>query len=380
MKKLRIILLIWIVNVGFLSLLNAQQVAGIVSENLSQQDSMESIENAKKPHQVQPSDKIKISVYQEEDMTGVYEVSASGRIVFPLIDEVDVLNLTIEQIQNLLTDKLKKYLVNPQVTVVFEGQSVKPIVLLGLFNTPGTFPYQKGLTLVKAIALAGDFKPTADPSKIQIIRTLMNGQTKVLPVNAVRIMSGQVADLEIYPGDMIKASEVYKPVTVDGLVNKPGVFDFMKGLTLSRMIAIAGDVKPSADTREIYLIRQKDGETLSIMTCNLMNIMEGKDIDPEIFSGDVIRVTKAYKPITIIGSVHKPGTFDYAPKATLLKMIAMAGDLKDVADPKRINIIRTLEQGQKKTIQVNLINIFNGKAVDPEIFPGDIIKVRESFF
>jgi polysaccharide export outer membrane protein len=86
-----------------------------------------------------------------------------------VLGEVKALGLTIGVIEKSITDRLRgNYLVNPRVSVTIE--EYRPFYINGMVTSPGGYPYQPGLTVLKAASLAGGFKERASFSKISIIR------------------------------------------------------------------------------------------------------------------------------------------------------------------------------------------------------------------
>lgn len=85
--------------------------------------------------------------------------------------------------------------------------------------------------------------------------------------------------------------------------------------------------------------------------------------------------------LSILGQIQKPGTYDFQPdqKLTLLRVISMAGGFTDIANVKKIKVIRKAE-GKTKVIHANAGSIISGKDPDIELEPGDVIHVGESFF
>lgn len=92
-------------------------------------------------------------------------------------------------------------------------------------------------------------------------------------------------------------------------------------------------------------------------------------------------VTKLTKSLSILGQVQKPGTYQMPleDKLTLLQLISMAGGFTDVANVKKIKIIRK-ESGKVKVIHANAEAIISGKSVDVELAPEDVVHVGESLF
>lgn len=115
-------------------------------------------------------DVITIRVFGEDDLSREkIRLSDAGTIPYPVLGEVKALGLTIGEIERSITNGLGgRYLVNPRVSVTID--EYRPFYINGMVEKPGAYPYQPGLTVLKASSLAGGFKERASFSKISIIR------------------------------------------------------------------------------------------------------------------------------------------------------------------------------------------------------------------
>jgi len=115
-------------------------------------------------------DVITIRVFGEDDLSREkIRLSDAGTIPYPVLGEVRALGLTIGEIEKSITAGLSvRYLVNPRVSVTIE--EYRPFYINGMVEKPGAYPFQPGLTVLKAASLAGGFKERASFSKISIIR------------------------------------------------------------------------------------------------------------------------------------------------------------------------------------------------------------------
>ncbi len=101
-------------------------------------------------------DKLRITVFGEPDLSGEFEVGASGAVSLPLIGDVSTVESDLRQLERKIIAKLKDgYLKKPQVTV--EVLQYRPFFILGNVKKPGSFPYVNGMTVLNAIALAGGY-------------------------------------------------------------------------------------------------------------------------------------------------------------------------------------------------------------------------------
>lgn len=144
-----------------------------------------------------PGDSIQIKVFGEEDLSRTVVIGDSGRLTFPFLGELQVSGLTVKQLETLIADGLRgDYLLNPDVTVTMEGY--RPFYVNGEVKRPGGYPYQPGLTLQKAIALAGGFTERAARTKIKVSPANGTDAPRVLGLND-----------PIQPGDVITVEQSF---------------------------------------------------------------------------------------------------------------------------------------------------------------------------
>jgi protein involved in polysaccharide export with SLBB domain len=141
-------------------------------------------------------DKMKITVYGEQDMSGEFSVNASGRVQFPLLGEIRAAGLTVQGFKQSLEKELgAKYLRDPNVSI--EVENYRPFYIIGEVNKPGEYPYESGLSLQSAVALAGGFTYRANDSSVYIRRVGADAETSMR-------VTGQI---KIYPGDVVRVPE-----------------------------------------------------------------------------------------------------------------------------------------------------------------------------
>lgn len=141
-------------------------------------------------------DRLTIRVAGQPDLTGDYIVDGSGLISFPLIKSVKVGGLTAPLARDLIAARLRQgFLRNPSVSV--QTTSMRPFFILGEVRNAGNFPYQNGMTVQNAIAIAGGYSARANQKQVMLTRKDARGtQTVKVPVTT-----------QIYPGDIIFVRE-----------------------------------------------------------------------------------------------------------------------------------------------------------------------------
>ena len=150
-------------------------------------------------------DVISVYVWKEPDMSKTVPVRPDGMISLPLVGEIKAVGNTPIQLQEHLAEVMKKYVSDPQVTVVVEKVSSLNFNIVGEVNRPGYFPLTRRMTVLDAIAMAGGFKDFAKTKKVYVLRTSAQGTEQRLPFNYKEVIAGKnpQQNIELQPGDTI---------------------------------------------------------------------------------------------------------------------------------------------------------------------------------
>jgi polysaccharide export outer membrane protein len=150
-----------------------------------------------------PEDALHIAVWKEADLTASLPVRPDGKISLPLLDDVQAAGLTPKQLADSITEKLKKYLADPRVTVVVTQINSKRIYLVGEVVHVGATPMLPNMTVLQALSSAG-LNQFANTKRIYVLRT-ENGKQQKLPVNYRKLVKGEQIEQNylLQPGDTI---------------------------------------------------------------------------------------------------------------------------------------------------------------------------------
>jgi polysaccharide export outer membrane protein len=148
-------------------------------------------------------DTLHISVWKEPDLTATLPVRPDGKISLPLLNDVAASGLTPMQLAASITEKLKKYIADPRVTVVVAAMNSRRIFVTGEVVHPGTMALLPHMTMLQALSSAG-FTQFANPKRIYLLRT-ENGQQVKLPFNYKEVVKGRHPEQNIMlqPGDTV---------------------------------------------------------------------------------------------------------------------------------------------------------------------------------
>jgi len=150
-------------------------------------------------------DQLAIYVWKEPDMSKSVPVRPDGMISLPLIGEIKAAGYSPVQLQDVLADSMKKYISEPQVTVVVEKVASLSFNIVGEVQKPGYYPLTRRMTVLDAISLAGGFKDFAKTKKIYVLRSGANGAQQRLPFNYKQVIKGEnsTQNIDLQPRDTI---------------------------------------------------------------------------------------------------------------------------------------------------------------------------------
>ena len=148
-------------------------------------------------------DNLHISVWKEPDLTTSLPVRPDGKISLPLLNDVQAAGLTPMQLAESITEKLKKYIADPRVTVVVTAMNSRRIYVLGEVLHTGAVPLLPNMTVLQALATAG-FTQFANLKGIYVLRT-ENGKQVKLPFNYKQVVKGADPrqNIALKPGDTV---------------------------------------------------------------------------------------------------------------------------------------------------------------------------------
>lgn len=217
-------------------------------------------------------DEVSIVVFGQADLSMKIKLDENGTLNYPLLGALSAGGMTVSQLERTITKELSgSYLVNPDVRV--SVAEYRQVYINGEVNSPGGYDYKPGLTLDKAIALAGGFAEKASKERITLTRVI-NGQSQLFsmrPTDAV------------LPGDIIEVAE-YLQVFVNGEVQRPGNYPYQPGLTLEKTIALAGGFTGRASKKRVKVSRDVDGQQ-----------QQGKiRMRDPVYPGDIVTVPEGF--------------------------------------------------------------------------------------
>ena len=142
-------------------------------------------------YRIQPGDVLNISVWKEADLQADVLVRPDGGLSFPLAGDQVAEGRTVDELRQLLADKLKKFIPDPVVTVAVKQLGGNRIYVMGKVNRPGDFPFSRPLDVMQSLSLAGGATSFADLNDIRILRREADGKQSVIQFRYDEVSRGR---------------------------------------------------------------------------------------------------------------------------------------------------------------------------------------------
>jgi polysaccharide export outer membrane protein len=158
-----------------------------------------------RPYTVSPGDVLSISVWKEPDLqANAVLVRPDGTFSFPLVGQVDARNKTVSDLQQIVTERLRKYISDPVASVTLDKILGNKVYVIGQVTHPGEFIVNPRVDVMQALSMAGGTTPFASLSSIIILRRTGASQTAI-PFRYTDVMKGKdlAQNIELQSGDVV---------------------------------------------------------------------------------------------------------------------------------------------------------------------------------
>lgn len=142
-------------------------------------------------YRIQPGDLLAISVWKEADLQAEVLVRPDGGLSFPLAGDQVAAGRTVDELRQVLSERLRKFIPDPVVTVAVRALGGNRIYVVGKVNRPGEFPFSRPLDVMQSLSLAGGGTSFADLNDIRILRRQPDGTQVVLPFRYDEVARGR---------------------------------------------------------------------------------------------------------------------------------------------------------------------------------------------
>ena len=238
------------------------------------------------------NDEIKITVFDEPELSMMYRVDADGSLSFPFIGRVQAAGTTLAELQRRITTMLAAgYIKNPQVRVEINQYKSQFVYVIGEVRAPGKITMTgTRMTLLEALALAGS--PTAGASNEVIVVHPLRSETDPrkpgadsegsrISVNRKDLELGKAGqDVVLQDGDIINVPSA-QHFYITGMVRNPGTYVLDPGITVQQAIGVAGGLNDRGSDRRLKISRLVSGKLTEVSV----------DLEEKLQAGDTLMIS-----------------------------------------------------------------------------------------
>jgi protein involved in polysaccharide export with SLBB domain len=357
------------------------------------------------PYRLQPGDQISVAVTPQKGFDTDGLVLPDGMIYLDNVGPIQAAGLTIDELTAKVKKALEEELLDPRVTVVLTDLAPEPpekpelpekerlVTVVGAVKGGGQIVLEEGLRLRKAIDLAGGPSEDADLTQVSVIHDDLT--RSVYDLSRPETVADPKLNIPLREDDSVdvphlrRANEIVGRASIIGQVEKPGLYDIRRGMTLVELVVDAGKLTPLADVEKVVL--RRGGKTSPVNFSE--QIAKGLDSQMVVEAGDEVFVPEAKSQIIVIGGVAEPGPRPIKPGQTLRDFLTQgdAGTLQteplkgtgiQILDPEKVDLksCMLIRRGQK-ALKLNLENVVakGAEKENVQLASGDILYLTPRF-
>lgn len=254
-----------------------------------------------------PEDQIVIRAVGVDEFNGSdakpSQIDMRGYVDVPLVGHVKAAGLTVQQLESTITEQVKKYVRDPQVTVTVAEYKSQPVSIVGSVMQPGVYHLTGQNTLVQVLSQAQGLSEDAS-NKINVTRQKAQGPIPLpgckedstgkfytATVNTKLLLDAKdpSANIKIKPNDVVsvpKAEMVY----VVGAVNKSGAFILSERESISvlQAVSMAEGLQRTSSPGRAKIIRREDGKQRQEIAADVKKILAGQAPDVPLYANDIL--------------------------------------------------------------------------------------------
>jgi protein involved in polysaccharide export with SLBB domain len=320
-----------------------------------------------------PGDVLAVTILKHADWSlETATVPADGIIQVPAAGAINVIGKTAAQVDAEIEKKLKRRLLNPEVTVSIRQQRIRRVTVQGAVEKPASIEVQAGWRVSDAIAAAGGlrFRPELTSG------LLTRAGKRPVALDVVRLLNGvDAANPVLRPDDRLNFVAKTVTVRVSGQVATPGPIQVPIGQGVLEAITLAGGATPRAALSRTSLNR--GNQVIPVDLYAVLTLGKREENRP-VKDGDLVIVPESSGRVSVGGAVAKPG-FQDLPDGRALRLkevLAQAGG----PSPRAALTKATVTRADGTVVPVDLYNVTVQNDADANILmqSGDVISIPEA--
>lgn len=251
-----------------------------------------------------PGDVLFFKSLNDESLSGEVVVRYDGCISLPLIPDIKVENATRDEATELLCKAYEAEFVDPRLSLSVKQSRSKSFYVMGDVARPGQQQYERPLTLLDAVNLAGGLRvdqrsnESFVASQGQLTKAFLirhrAGERKVIEINlrGLSASGGHPSDAPVYPGDVVYIPEAVNLVYILGEVRRPSAYELNEHMTLLHLLALAGGVMEGTGRKgQAVVLHETDPQNTRVELVDIGKILKtGQDMS--LRPGDIVYVPR----------------------------------------------------------------------------------------
>jgi protein involved in polysaccharide export with SLBB domain len=315
-----------------------------------------------KNYSIGPDDELILNVYGMNISQQTLKVSPDGTVNVKYAGIINVNGLSIEGATAMIRSKLMKYypgLSSGQTKIELALGNIRSIrvILIGAINRPGTYTLPSLASLFNALYVSGGPTENGSFRKIELIRN--NRVIQIADLYDFLVRGDLKSNMRLEDNDVIRVPFANSLITINGEVNRPGIFEIQKNESLEDMLQFAGGFKSKALRSRIRGIRYTDLDKKVIdIAGDSLAFFKPKNGDEYVIDSVINRYQNR---VVISGAVFKPGWYALDIGMSIRSLIEKAQGLKEDVFTGRAIVVRTRPDLTKEYLAVDLKPIMTGK-------------------
>lgn len=327
-----------------------------------------------------PDDELLLTIYGSNVSQQNLKVSPEGTIHVKYAGILTVSGLSVEAATSLLKARLTKYypaLANNQTRLQLALGNIRSIkvILIGAIKRPGTYTLPSLATLFNALYVSGGPGENGSFRKIELIRN--NKVIQVADLYEFLLKGNQQTNILLQDNDVIRIPFANSLITLDGQLNRPGIYELLPADNLETAVEFAGGFKSKAFRGRITGTRFLDfGRSMLDISGDSLSRFQPKNGDEFLVDSVINRFNNR---VIITGAVFKPGPYALEPGMKMADLIQKAQGVKEDVFSGRALLIRTRSNLTKEYINEELTPILNGEKVGQSLQKDDSVHIVSIF-
>ena len=255
-------------------------------------------------YRIGPGDQLRFRSFDDPELSMEVMVRYDGCISLQMIPDMKVEGLTREEAEDLIRDVYSYFYVEPQITLTITTSSSKYFTVMGSVASPREYPYSRPISLLDAITAAGGLRvnqrggDSFAGGQGELVKALIirgdgfEREVMEFDLRGYRRPGPSPAETLVLPGDIVYVPESANLVYLLGEVGRPSVYSITEGLTMLRLLALAGGFNETTGRlKHVVLIRQISEKETKISQFDVKQMLRGAE-DVLLEPGDIIYIPR----------------------------------------------------------------------------------------